>query len=367
MHGDPEPQKAALVRILEILKYHSDSNNILEQNDIIDYLREDHGIEVERKTIARCLKTLEQAGYPVIISRRGSYFDEKEREFNDLEIRLLIDSVLSSRHISPRQSKDIIDKLCGLSNKFFRNRVKHIHTMEEWTKGDNSGLFWNIEYILNAIDEKKKIRFTMNSYGIDKKLHPGREHIVSPLKLLMKEQCYYLLCVERLEGVDPEYDEPIVRMLAVDMLSDIKITGKKAEKHKISEESYEQLFREHSEMESFFFDEAEYITFVCPEARIEKVIAAFGKNVRIAEFPTPDHKELSSIYFSRSELKLIKVTVKTTYYAARQFVQANAPFTTVLKPERLKNIIQRNMAGQRKFAMIIEDEVKEAEERNKKK
>ena len=360
-----EPKKAALLRTLDILREHSDAEHWLEQDDTVYILEAEYGITLERKAVSRNIDTLIEMGYDIEKTRRGCYL--VSREFEDSELRLLIDSVLSSRLISPKQSKALIEKLKGLSSKYFAPRVKHIHTLDEWNKNENPALFYNIDIIDEAIEKKRKLRFTMNSYGIDKKLHPGQEHIVSPLKLLMKEQCYYLLCVERLDELEPEYEgEPIVRMLAVDMLSNINITGKKAEKHKISEESYEQLFREHPEMESFFFDEAEYITFVCPGARIGKVIATFGKNVRISKIPTLDNEGMKKdIVWLQGNLKehFIKVTVKTTSYAARQFVRKNAPYTMVLAPERLKKSILREQYNQHEFSMMIEDKIKKAEEK----
>lgn len=365
-------KKKTLLYVLDILREHSDENHGLSQKRIAELLALQYGIEMERKAIANNIEYLEDLNYPVEKNKDGVYL--AGYPFNNTELRLLIDSVLSSRHISEVQAKGLIKKLCGLSSKYFRERVKHIHTIDEWTKSDNTGLFANIEMILTAITKKKKIRFTMNSYGIDKRLHPGREHIVSPLRLLMKEQRYFMLCVERIEDTFPEYRneqvELVVRMLAVDMLTNITSTNMEAEKHKVAEETYEQLFREHPEMESFFFDEAEYITFVCPEDIIGKVIATFGKNARVSKIPTLDDEGMKRDFvWLQGKLKerFIKVTVKTTSYAVRQFVRKNAPYTMVLAPEKLKKSILREQYRQHEFSMMIEDKIKEAEERNKKK
>ena len=48
------------------------------------------------------------------------------REFSDSELRLLIDGLLFSKHIPYSQCKKLISKLEGLSNIYFRSRVKHI-------------------------------------------------------------------------------------------------------------------------------------------------------------------------------------------------------------------------------------------------
>ena len=50
------------------------------------------------------------------------------RAFSDAELRLLIDSVLSSSHIAPAHSRELIDKLAAQSSLYFRAHVKHIQT-----------------------------------------------------------------------------------------------------------------------------------------------------------------------------------------------------------------------------------------------
>ena len=110
-----EPKKLALIRILQILQEKSDSDNALTQEDIATYLNKDYGIEIERKAIARNLSLLKEAGYDIEITRKGSYL--ASRDFEDSELRLLIDGVLSSRYINAKHSKDLIEKLCKLSNE----------------------------------------------------------------------------------------------------------------------------------------------------------------------------------------------------------------------------------------------------------
>lgn len=63
-----------------------------------------------------------------------------ERDFTDGELRLLIDSLLFSKHIPYSQCKELVDKLEGLSNVYFRSRVKYIARLPE-DKTDNKQLF----------------------------------------------------------------------------------------------------------------------------------------------------------------------------------------------------------------------------------
>ena len=90
-----EPKKLALLRILEILKKHSDYKHPLTQEEIANLLERDYGILIERKAISRNLSLLKEAGYDIESGRNGCYLNE--REFEDSELRMLIDGVLCSK------------------------------------------------------------------------------------------------------------------------------------------------------------------------------------------------------------------------------------------------------------------------------
>jgi len=143
-----EPKKLALIRIWQILKDYSDYDHPLTQEDIAAKLEQEYGIVIERKAISRNISLLKEAGIDIASRRAGSYLEG--RDFEDAELRMLIDGVLSSRYITAKHSKDIIERLCGLSNQYFRPNVKHIHSVNDWYKTDNQALFYNIELIDTA-------------------------------------------------------------------------------------------------------------------------------------------------------------------------------------------------------------------------
>ena len=123
-----EPKKLALLRIWQILLTYSDYDHPLKQEDIADILERDYGIVLERKAIGKNISLLKEAGVDIGFRRRsselgsqtgGSYLES--RTFSDAELKLLIDGVLQSKHVTAEQSKTLIEKLCGLSNKYFRS------------------------------------------------------------------------------------------------------------------------------------------------------------------------------------------------------------------------------------------------------
>lgn len=193
-----EPKKLALIRIWQILKDYSDYDHPLTQEDIAKHLENEYGIVIERKAISRNLSLLKEAGIEIESRRAGSYLEC--REFEDSELHMLIDGVLSSKHITAKHSKDLIDRLCGLSNKYFRASVRHIHSVNDWSKTDNHALFYNIELVDTAIEQKLRIAYDYNKIGLDKKLHKSSFQVVSPYQLILHNQRYYLMAYSEYWG-----------------------------------------------------------------------------------------------------------------------------------------------------------------------
>ena len=189
-----EPKKLALVRILHILEYYTDNEHPLKHEEIVRKLENDYGITVERKAIGRNISLLQEVGYDIETTKKGSYLNS--RLFEDAELRLLADGVLSSRHITAKYSKELIEKLASLSNKYFKSHIKNVYSVNDWGKTENVALFYNVERIDEAIARNRKIEFDYNKYGIDKKLHRSAKHVASPYQMILHNQRYFLMAYQ---------------------------------------------------------------------------------------------------------------------------------------------------------------------------
>ena len=137
-----QPKKLLILNILDILRKYSDEEHRLSQKDIAEILKTEYDMTADRKAIRRNILNLMDCGYNIEYSEsirmvpnpktgvpEGSYLWSDfylERDFTDGELRLLIDSLIFSKHIPYSQCKELVDKLEGLSNVYFRSRVKHI-------------------------------------------------------------------------------------------------------------------------------------------------------------------------------------------------------------------------------------------------
>ena len=144
-----EPKKLALIRVLQILEKYSDSEHPIKHDKIVELLESEYGLIVERKAIGRNISLLCEAGYEIETTKKGSYL--AVRTFENSELKLLIDGVLSSKYITKKHSKELIDKLCGLSNKYFKKHVKNIYSVGDWDKTENVSVFYNVEIIDEGI------------------------------------------------------------------------------------------------------------------------------------------------------------------------------------------------------------------------
>ena len=178
--------------ILEILKEYSDEDHKLTQQEIIRLLKLNYGMECDRRSVKNNISYLKELGYE-ISTEGGTYLIS--REFEDAELRLLIDSVLFSKNMTQKQAKGLIDKLRGLGNRYFSAKVSHIVNLPDLQHSDNKQLLYTLDAVNDAIASKKKISFMYNEYGVDFKLHPKREdpYIVNPYQLVANNGKYYLI------------------------------------------------------------------------------------------------------------------------------------------------------------------------------
>lgn len=269
-----EPKKLALLRILQILHKYSDCDHPLKQEDIAKYLLNDYGIAVERKAIGRNIANLKDAGYDIMSDKRGSYL--AAREFEDSELKMLIDGVLSSRYITAAHSKQLIEKLCAQSNKYFRSHVKNIYSVNEWSKTDNQALFYNIEIVDEAIGRGRRICFTYNKYGEDKKLHKTKEHCASPYQLILHNQRYYMMACNERWGNMTYY--------RLDRITDMRLLEEPATPLR-SVEGYENgiNYKEiATSLPYMFTDKPERVEFLCDGWVLDQVVDWFGDNASIS-------------------------------------------------------------------------------------
>ena len=188
-----QDKKALNMLILEVLEQYTDRDHRLTQQEIVDLLEKNYGVPCTRQTVKNNLMLLGEMGYE--ISMEGGIC-LMSRQFENAELRMLIDSVLFSRTLSGEEAERLIKKLTAFGNKYFHAKVKHVCHLPKLIHSDNTDVLRNLDVLNDAIEQGRKVRFIYNSYGKDFQLHPRREepYIVNPYQMVANQGRYYLLC-----------------------------------------------------------------------------------------------------------------------------------------------------------------------------
>ena len=339
-----QPKNMLIMNILEILKKHSDEEHRLNQKEIIDLLDSEYDMKVDRKAIKRNLMNLLDFGYELEYTEtiRTNKKGEQEalysdwylvRDFTDAELRLLIDSLLFSKHIPYSQCKELIEKLEGLSNKYFKAKVKHIRNLPE-KMPNNKQIFYVIEILDEAISKGKKVEFCYNDFGTDKKLHPRmssngkpRRYVINPYQMAATNGRYYLIA-----NYD-KYDN--ISHYRVDRISDIVILDEPVKKQKDLSETI-NLPKHMAEHIYMFSGESARVSMRIEKFLVGDVIDWFGKDV---------------IFHNETETS-VDVSVAANLEAMRYWAMQYANHVEVLRPEKLREEIKKDLlAAVEKYAI----------------
>ena len=290
-----EPKKLALLRIWQILLKHSDYDHPLTQEDIISYLYTEYGIEMERKAIGKNIADLRDAGIDIGSRRAGSYINS--REFEDSELKMLIDGVLQSKHITATHSKELIEKLCGLSNKYFRSHVKNVYSINDWSKTDNQALFYNIDVIDEAIATGKQVQYDYNKYGVDAKLHKSSFARLSPYQLILHNQRYYLMGYSSYWGNMSFHRLDRITNMRISDRPAVPITDVKGYEDGID---FKQIA---STMPYMYTDTPERVEFIADEYIVDQVVDWFGLDIKMSPLPDTPGKVKIELFASPNAME----------------------------------------------------------------
>jgi len=309
--------------ILDILKEYSDENHKLTQQEIIRLLKMNYDMECDRRSVKNNILCLKELGYD--ISMEDGYF-LVGRDFDDDELRMLIDSVLFSRNLPQKRAKELIDKICAQGNRYFTAKVSHIYNLTDMRYADNKKIMYAIDKIHDAIAEKKKISFVYNVYGMDFELHPKREerYIVNPYQIVASNGTFYLIA-----NYD-KYDN--VSHYRLDRITDVTILDERVKPKKEVEEfangySLPKHMAEHIYM---FSGPSLRVKLLIREDMMGILIDWFGKDFRVQK---------------SSNEGMIEANVKCNETAMLYWALQYGPYVEVLEPQGLREKVKQAVKG----------------------
>ena len=211
-------QKLKIFYILDYLQRYSHEKHPIRAAELIDMLDLQKGILCERKTIYSDIAALQDYGVDIVSipGKNGGYYIAS-RNFELPELKLLIDAVQSSRFLTEKKSRELIEKLCNQCSVHDARLMRRDVLVSGRVKNMNETIYYNVDAIQEAIAQNCQITFRYFDWGIDGKRHyRDRSYEASPYGLCQDHENCYLLALSPRHGVTS---------YRVDRMSDIQLTG----------------------------------------------------------------------------------------------------------------------------------------------
>ena len=210
-------QKLKLLYLMQMLLERSDENHPLTVQDMIDELSQ-HDISAERKSIYADLEALQLFGLDIVQSKgKSTGYYIASRDFELPELKLLVDSVQSSKFITHRKTLSLIKKIEGLASVYDAQLLQRQVYVRNRVKSMNESVYYNVDEISGAISRDRIIRFNYFEFDVNKQRryrHDGKVYEISPFALMWDDENYYML------GYDPEAEK--LKHYRVDKMTNIE-------------------------------------------------------------------------------------------------------------------------------------------------
>jgi len=196
-------QKLKIFYILDYLQKNSHEDHPVRAAELISMLDRQHNILCERKTVYSDIAALQEYGIDIVSvpGKNGGYYIAS-RNFEMPELKLLIDAVLSSRYLTEKKSRELIEKLCNQCSIHDAKLLRRDVMVSGRVKSMNETIYYSIDTIQEAIAENKQITFRYFDWGVDGKRHfRDKEYIASPYGLCQENENCYLLAHSQRHGV----------------------------------------------------------------------------------------------------------------------------------------------------------------------
>lgn len=213
-------QKLKPFYVMNYLLENTDEEHTVTVNLIIAHL-EAQGISAERKSIYSDIEALQVLGVDIERVDSGNYvgYYVASRTFELPELKLLVDSVQSSKFITHKKTASLIKKIEKLASiheaqllnrqVFVKNRIK---TM-------NESIYYNVDEIHNGISKNKRIKFLYFEETVSGERnyrHGGAYYVVSPFALTWDDENYYMVAYDS--------DARMIKHYRVDKMEKISVT-----------------------------------------------------------------------------------------------------------------------------------------------
>ena len=267
-------QKLKLFYLMKILLEKTDEEHTITVPEMIAELGK-LGISAERKSVYDDLEYLKLFGLDVCSrkTRTHDYFIGS-REFELPELKLLVDSVQSSKFITHKKSMELISKIEKLTSEANAKKLHRQVFVTNRVKTVNETIYYNVDKIYDAIAANKQITFKYYDLDVNRKKvyrKNGDRYTESPVALTWDDENYYLITYKE------KYDD--YAHYRVDKMESIEITE---EDRVLSEEPFDLSAYSKTTFAMFGGEETE-VSIKFENDLVGVVFDRFGTDVRIVK------------------------------------------------------------------------------------
>ena len=268
-------QRLKMLYLVKVLMEETDDEHALTTPEIIERLKA-YEVNVERKALYRDLEELKAFGLDIISEQRGRnvYYHIGHRDFELPELKLLVDSVQSSKFITEKKSKALIKKLESLVSKYEAKHLQRQVVLSGRVKSVNESVFYNVDQLHDAINANKQIRFKYFQWTVKKKMEmrkDGAWYTASPWCLMWDDEYYYMVAFDS--------EESRIKHYRVDKMLNISQLGEDREGQK----EFQDFDIPHYAKSVFgmFSGEITHVTLEAENSMVGVLIDRFGKDLSL--------------------------------------------------------------------------------------
>ena len=225
-------QKLKLYYLSQIMLKKTDDEHGITMPEIQKMLLE-YGVTADRKSVYDDLESLKVLGIDIIGEKvgRNYLYHVGKKQFEIAELKLLVDSIQSSKFITEKKSRDLIEKLTAFASEYEASQLKRQVVVQGRVKTMNESIYYVVDEIHRAITENSRISFEYLKWNLKKQMVRKKDKIyeVSPWALTWNDENYYLIAFDSEAGCLKHY--------RVDKMRDIELTGEKRDGSKYFKKS----------------------------------------------------------------------------------------------------------------------------------
>ena len=266
-------QKLKIMYLMKILLEETDEDHDLTLNEIVEKLKA-YNVTAERKSLYSDIENLRTFGLDIIGMQYGKTYHYKvaSRQFQLVELKLLVDAVQSSRFITEKKSDELIAKLESYASKYEAKKLARQVNVNGRVKTMNERIYYSVDKIHEALNEESQIKFQYFTWTADKKMelkHGGAYYSVSPWDLCWDDEKYYLV------GYDNR--EYKIKHFRVDKMADVSVVYEEREGKE--EFSKMQMSEYTNRLFGMFDGNLETVTLLCENHAANVIIDRFGTDI----------------------------------------------------------------------------------------